>query len=320
MNPSILNEVLAHWGSTYGLRHVPALNRYRGVVDGVALDAWVEDTALCALFFAPGASLVSQVAEDFSGFEHVAALGVPGSCLSGAVSPTGLNERVCVLRLTLGQIQTLDPDHFLQIPMAIARDCQAFGADPDGLQCTLCGCPAPDELAEVRGEYLILCAACLEGTRSQIASGTTQEHQNVNWPRAMAVLLVSTVLFAWIWGSVQDPKWKLDLMFLIGIPFGGVIAHSWLVVRGAGGINSTLVWCIFASSMTAVLLGNIRGFQIHCAVNQIPLTWNQAAWLYLTVHLREAWSTEFLYFIGAVLGLYLISRMRPSPTDLAQRL
>jgi len=321
MESSLLDEVLSHWGRTLGLRHVPALNRYRGVVDGVAMDAWVEEFRLNAFFFAPGANLVSQVAGDFAGFEQVAATGVPKGCLAGAVSASGLNEHACVLRLTESQIQTLDPDQFLRLPAAVARDFHACGADPEALRCSVCDAADPDEFAEVRGEYVILCDTCLGGIQRQLAASTSPANDRVNWPRTIPALLLSTLFFSWIWGWLQDPQVGLDLLFLVAIPLGGVFVHAWLVTQAAGGTNSTLIWSIFVSSMVAVLSGNIRGFQIHCAINQIPLTWNEAAWLYLTHHLRESWSTEILYFAGAIVGLYFVSASaRPSPENLARRL
>ncbi len=302
---SVLSELATRWASVYGLRHVPADNRYRGIIDGVCVEVAVVDQTLQALFFSPTGSLISQIASDFAGFTNLARSGVALTSLTGLISRRPDDLGSCVLTLSIPQLLAVGPDKFDEIPALVVKDFHQFGTAANAMICKLCQAPSPTQLVQYDEQYHVICDNCFQTFQQRaMENPTAAAKPTVNWKKALPTMLITMVIGGVVWGVLQHQAFRLPFYFLVALPGIGVMAHARFAARAAHGMNRQLLVAIVATSVIAIVIGNVIGFAFALAALKVRATWWEILRTYFEHYLPANWQEEALYFVGGLIGIY----------------
>jgi hypothetical protein len=289
----------------YALRYLEVSRHYLGIHEGLCIDAFEYRGEIHLHVFSPAAVINSQILEGFTGFSHIHELGVPTDWVKVSGYRANVDANACAVELSQFRLRQISIEQVLAIPDCLAKDFQLFGAAPVLESCGACGAVGRTNLMYVNGFYHIACDHCLMDLRGRSPQGILENPAAVRWPRAAGAILLATVVFALLWGLLQQPQ-KMDGRMLLLAPFLAAIGMARFVAKSAGGTSLTLRLATLLGTVVATLAGNIWGFRTSIeAQHNVLLTWTGAADLYFNHQLRLNSGVEGIYLFGAAAGAWL---------------
>ena len=290
----------------YPLRFLERSGHYLGIYNGLGIDAFEDNGTIIFYVFSPNAEIGEQILEDFSGFTHLREAGISPRWIRGhMLTQKDVDQHGCILELTPNRLNEISTEQFLSIPDCLAKDFRAFGGDV-GEHCPMCGGKTPEHVVCVGRTYQLACESCFLNVKAATPDGRLRQTDPVQWGAALSTLLFGTILFAVVWGFLQQPFLGLeDGRILLFGPFWGSVFLVRAVAKSAGGRSIWLSLAALIAILAATLAGNIWGFRSAALAQNVPLTWLDACRAYFQHQLPNNSDVEVIYLIGGVCGAWL---------------
>jgi len=306
---SMLTDSLGRFVEHFGLRYVKRRKCYLGVYRGLCLDVSEFDGNITLQFFSPTADIQDQVLENFAGFHHWSAAGLPVSWIRGRVlRGDHVDEHGCLVVIDGARLEQIGFEQFLEVPDLIAGDLEELGATKS-LLCVHCAQRPATVVGLLNWCYSWSCNDCWRTLATQATNGGIPVTERVNWAIATPTLAVSTILGGLGWGAIQQPGQHIGFYSLLLLPVLWGFGLCALLGRLRVGINRWLRLAICSSLILSVVAGNVWGFSTVLSRQLGPVDWMNAAWLYFTVQLAHNIGNEAPFLIGGLVGAWIHSRL-----------
>lgn len=297
---SKLNQHLQALAQRYGWRYFPELREARGMHRGVGCSVLEADSQLHFTFFGPGANLSNEILNEFTGFTHFAAAGLPTSWLKGRT----FDDFSCTVRLDRGQVDALGEERFFDLPEIVARDLHAHGA-LENVPCTQCGEANATELAQVQYSLTYLCLNCWLGMARRAADGALPSDQRLPWGAFLVRLAFVFVLgiagwsgfLQWAYAHSGSVRWLWGWLLLFG--FG--LAATPLAVPRFAAATWAARGLILATVAIAVQLGSLWAYRAALLADH-PDADLMAVLTHYVLFLRHADVSDVGFAVMAVIG------------------
>ena len=312
-----LRQHIERLAKELGFRWVDKTKRFLGIHRGILIEVCEWDGDVSFKFSSPTAHIGDQLLEDFSGFTHLAAAGIPTTWIRGLMERDAngrehASDGSCGLSINTNQIDSIGIETFEQIPDRVAEDLHDHGAS-ETLTCVNCGQKEASTVALLNYAYTPMCDDCWSDLQFHASSGKLATEQSVNWLFVIPTLALLTAAGGLIWGFFQQPQHldSFDFVLML-LPAAWAFGLCWAIRYVCGGVTRMLRISSFVSVTISVLAGNIWGYrsfavqQIEKQVNQpiIGPGWAESVHLYFMAF-PKIWQGEVSFLIGGVFGAWI---------------